>query len=359
MQYRAPLDGLRALCAGAVFFFHASYGRGGGFIGVDVFFVLSGYLITRILLEDIHQAGAVRFRRFYVRRARRLLPAVLVALGLVVALWRWVGHGDRFAAILPPVLLYYVNWLQAFGHEIQALPHFWSLSVEEQFYLLWPLALSGLVRLGRGYVAAAIGCLILAFATARALAPGHGTIVAALFGYYSTFARVDELLVGALLAVLHGSPNLHIREATARAARLLVWPATVGLVACLIWGCVYGDRLLRGGFTAIAVASGMIVVHCSSGEATLLNRFLQTPALVAIGRRAYGIYVFHYPIIRALEPLRGHGTANWAIVTALRGVATLALAWASYNLIESRFLAPRTLPSYSLSSTPVRGSGSG
>jgi peptidoglycan/LPS O-acetylase OafA/YrhL len=254
-------------------------------------------------------------------------------------------------AILPPVLLYYVNWLQAFGHEIQALPHFWSLSTEEQFYLLWPLALSGLVRLGHRSGAAVIGCLILAFAAARALAPDRGPVAAALFGYYSTFARADELLVGALLAVLHGSPDLRTREVTARAARLLVWPAAVGLVACVIWARVYGDWMLRGGFTGIAAASGIIVVHCASGESTRLNRFLQTPALVAIGKRAYGIYVFHYPIIHALEPLRSHGAANWVIVTALRAAATLAVAWASYNLIESRFLVPRALHSYSLSST--------
>src|SRR5581483_7661085 len=172
-----------------------------------------------------------------------------------------------------------------------------------------------------------------------------GPVVAALFGYYSTFARADELLVGALLAVLHGSPDPRVRQATARAARLLVWPATVGLIACLIWAHVYGGWMLRGGFTGIAVAAGLIVVHCASGESSLLNRFLQTPALVATGRRAYGIYVFHYPISRALEPMRSHGTANWVIVTAVRAVATLAVAWASYNLIESRFLAPRTVAS--------------
>jgi peptidoglycan/LPS O-acetylase OafA/YrhL len=196
-----------------------------------------------------------------------------------------------------------------------------------------------LVRLGHRRGAAAIGCLILAFATARALAPDRGPVVAALFGYYSTFARADELLVGALLAVLHGSSDPRVREATARAARLLVWPATVGLVACLVWARVYGDWMLRGGFTGIALAAGMIVVHCASGESTLFNRFLQTPALVATGRRAYGIYVFHYPIIHALEPFRGHGTANWMIVTVVRAAATLAVAWASYNLIESRFLS--------------------
>src|ERR1051325_10642153 len=160
MQYRAPLDGLRALCAAAVFVFHATYARGGGFIGVDVFFVLSGYLITRILLEDITEAGGIRFRRFYLRRARRLLPAVFVALVLVLALWPWLGKGARFVSILPPVIFYYVNWCIAFGREIPALPHFWSLSTEEQFYLLWPIGLAALARLGYRYLLVGIAGLI-------------------------------------------------------------------------------------------------------------------------------------------------------------------------------------------------------
>ncbi len=341
MQYRAPLDGLRALCAGAVFFFHASYGRGGGFVGVDIFFVLSGYLITRILLQDIKDAGGIRFRRFYLRRARRLLPAVFVALVLTFAVWRWVGDGGKFVSILPPVLLYYVNWCVAFNRNIPGLPHFWSLSTEEQFYLVWPILLSGVYRWGHRALVVAIGGLIVAFASARALAPDLGPTIAALFGYYSTLARADELLMGALVAVLHTSPSPDQRERMARVARLLAWPAMIALGAFLIGASVYSVWQLRAGFTGVAAAAALVVVHCASGEPTRFNRLLETPVLVAWGKRSYGIYVFHFPIIHALEPLRTHGAGNWVAVTLLRAAATLALAWISYKFVESRFLTSR------------------
>jgi peptidoglycan/LPS O-acetylase OafA/YrhL len=339
MKYRPPLDGLRALCAAAVFVFHAAYGHIAGMLGVDVFFVLSGYLITRILLDDIDAFGHVRYGRFYLRRARRLLPAVFVALVLVFLLWP-SGERDQYPQILPPVLLYYVNWLMAFGRQVKMLTHFWTLSTEEQFYLFWPLILAALARLGRQRMVSVTCLLIVVFATARAVLSPLGWPVGNLFGNFSTFARVDELLIGAAATMIHGSPEASRARGIERVARRLAVPAAVALLLCVFFSGHDYKWLLEGGFTAVALAAAALIVHGASGEDTRLNRFLSARPLVWAGKRSYGIYVFHMPIISAFQRWRVHGVGNFLLVTVGSVVATLAVAWASYALVESRFLSP-------------------
>ncbi|HVU51026.1 MAG TPA: acyltransferase [Polyangia bacterium] len=342
MKYRAPLDGLRALCVTSVFLFHGLYSRFGLFLGVDVFFVLSGYLITRILLEEVDRTGRVDFVNFYVRRARRLLPAVFIMLALVFALWPRDGEAGSYWRVVPPVLLYYVNWLLAFKRgSLWGLGHFWSLSIEEQFYLLWPVTVALLAVRGRRRTGLVIVGLVLLFAGARAALAGLAPPVGALFDYHATFARVDQLLIGALAACVHTS---RAGERLAGVARRAVWPSIAFLVFCLARARMESRWLFLGGFSAVAVAGAFLIVHGSTGEPSPLNRLLQRPLLVWVGKRSYGIYVYHLAFLEVLEPLRRSGSAvNFVLVTALRAAATLSFAALSYRFVESRIIAPRAV----------------
>jgi peptidoglycan/LPS O-acetylase OafA/YrhL len=352
MPYRPSLDGLRALCALGVFLFHASYEHSGGFLGVDVFFVLSGYLITGILVDDIDRHGRVRFGRFYARRARRLLPAVFLALGLSFFVWPRVGGATPFWTAAKPVLLYYVNWNQALGPALP-LSHFWSLSAEEQFYFVWPLAVALLARLGRRRMAVAVGIGVLAAAVAR------GALTAArspFGGYFSTFARADELLIGALAAIVHRAPELGWRERLDRVAGKLAWPGVAVLFAGFAFAHIDDHWLAYGGFTMNALAAAALIVHGASDAPSLLKRLLQRPVLVWLGRRSYGFYIYHLIVIKLFEPWRTHGVRNWVFVAAAELVAVVLVAWASYDLIESRFLASRhPLPDLALPIAANRG----
>ncbi|MDQ4069687.1 MAG: acyltransferase, partial [Actinomycetota bacterium] len=212
LGYRPALDGVRALAVMLVVAVHVTYvlvpawaGRWvpGGFLGVDVFFVLSGFLITTLLLEEHHRSGRVSLRGFYVRRARRLLPAVgvlLLAHGVLTALIRAdLGHEARSAAA---VALYGANWVIAAGGSLSAgLGHLWSLSVEEQFYMVWPVLLLAALRCRRPtavIVVIAVAGIVWAIGV-RAWLWLEGAGWDAI--YVRTDARLDELFMGALLAV--------------------------------------------------------------------------------------------------------------------------------------------------------------
>ena len=284
---RPYLDGLRAVAVYLVVLFHAGSDRfAGGFVGVDVFFVLSGFLVTQLLLRDLRAEGSISFRRFYSRRFRRLLPAAFVTL-IVTAL--------VFAALASPIevidaqggfraaFLYVANWhfitqsSNYFGADVSANPvlHFWSLAVEEQFYVLWPLLLGGLFvvsgRFGtrrwhvlRVVVAAgAIGSVLWAWSL-RISDPNRA--------YYGTDTRAYQLMAGALLALTPGLIVRLRRYAPAARALALVGIATLVAVASS-W--VHLDAITRGiVVTGITVT---ILVALETAQSGIANRVLSLP----------------------------------------------------------------------------------
>src|SRR5262245_14814228 len=213
--YRPALDGVRALAVSAVLLFHGGVGAlRGGFLGVDAFFVLSGFLITSLLLAERARHGRIKLSAFWVRRARRLLPALLVLLVVVVAAFRSVLAGTEVMLLRGDALAalgYIANWRMIYrGSDYFAqnaspspLQHTWSLGIEEQFYLLWPVLMVAVLGLAARRSRAALLAVTLAGATASAIA------AAMLYGpldsnraYFGTDARAQALLVGALLAVM-------------------------------------------------------------------------------------------------------------------------------------------------------------
>lgn len=330
-RYIAGLDGLRALAVLAVIAYHLNVGGAkGGLLGVGVFFVLSGYLITDLLLAEWSRNGKINLKDFWLRRARRLLPSMFLMLAAVVA-WLLIVDRARLVAIqgdITAALLYFSNWRFIF-HQVSyfesfgppsPLGHLWSLAVEEQFYLLWPLLLALGLRLvpQRGKLAflTLAGAVVSALAMAFLYEPGTDPSRV----YYGTDTRSFALLIGAGLAIL--LPSQKLSESISRKARLLV--EVVGGVGLLIvlymmWQTnEYDASLYRGGMVVLSLASAAVVaalVH----PGTLLGKAMSWTPLRWLGVRSYGMYLWHYPVIVLTTPAVHTGD-----VDAMRVVLQLA-----------------------------------
>lgn len=330
LGYRPELDGLRAIAIAAVIGHHLNVpGMRGGFIGVDLFFVLSGFLITAVLLDELACNGRVSLPQFYRRRALRLFPALgamLLVIGVIAA---GVPGMAETRQALPLIVLYVGNWWRAAGGNLGVLGHTWSLAVEEQFYLIWPLVLLALVGrrhdLHRALVVS--GVLIVIVLVGRAAAWAGGASVNRL--YNGTDSRADALLVGCALALAYHC-GLHVRVGRVLTAVAAAFLLTVVAAASFNDGFLYW-----GGLTAVAVASAILLI------AVLEHRpaFLRSRPAVWVGRRSYGLYLWHLPLVRLLPD--SWPTAGRAAVVIGTAVAAAAL---SYRLIERPLLAVRRSP---------------
>ena len=345
LRYMPALDGLRALAVAAVLAYHADLGWArGGFLGVDVFFVLSGFLITGLLLADRDRHGRIRLGRFFRRRALRLLPA-LITLLVVVSLaipflapdQAWRLRGDLLAA-----LGYVSNWwlvlqdqsyFQAIGRP-PVLQHLWSLAVEEQFYIVWPLVL-GLAmrwvparrRLG-GWV------LLGAGASAALMAALHEPGTDPSRVYYGTDTRVAALLIGAALACLwpHSSaPTGRMRRGVLGGVGLI---ALAGLALCMARVDEFEPGLYQGGFLGVALLAATVVAVGAARQPTFVGRMLGSRPLVWTGKRSYAIYLWFWPVFMLTRP-HADVPLSGVPLLVLRVSLTVAIAAASYRFVET------------------------
>ncbi|MGA2303289.1 MAG: acyltransferase family protein [Acidimicrobiales bacterium] len=336
------LDGIRAFAVIGVLAFHAGVsGFGGGLLGVDIFFVLSGFLITSLLLGEWSETGTVSFRRFYEHRARRLLPGLFLLLLLVAAYAQWFAETDTLSTLRGDALstiLYVANWRFIFSGQSyfvhfgppSPLLHTWSLAVEEQFYLVWPaVALFVMRRRGRRGLAVAAAIFMVASAVLTSVLLHDGVSVSRL--YYGTDTRTQELMAGALLAVA--------APAIARNARAWRWPVTVlgGLGGLFLLWALHsvsgqGNFLYEGGFLLVAVASAAVVLLVVVEPRAMMARFLGWGVLGYIGRISYGLYLYHYPIFLMIDS--EHSGLSGSALLAVRLSVTLAAAVVSYHGIE-------------------------
>jgi peptidoglycan/LPS O-acetylase OafA/YrhL len=337
------LDGVRALAIVGVIAYHLGY-LPGGWIGVDVFFVLSGYLITSILLgTEGHPLK--RLQGFWGRRARRLLPAILLLL-LVLSVYLWAGGAGviprQLRAPALASLFYTANWQEIVaGHGYFAqfsspspLQHMWSLAIEEQYYLIWPLLLGVLIlvtrsgRFGRPRAALIGGTLSLAVVSAVWMG-----VAAHLFGtnraYLGTDTRAWELLLGG--AVAAAWPPGAARRASAR------WSvaAVVGAVGVVTGATIAGGPpgwIWDGGLVLIAVCAALLITGSVTAPGSPVGRFLTVRALCWLGLISYSLYIWHWPVI-VLMTTATTGLSGVPLLTA-RLAAILAAASASYYLVE-------------------------
>ena len=355
LGYLPALDGLRALSLIAILLYHAGFGWArGGYLGVTVFFALSGFLITGLLLRERDVRGGIDLRGFWARRARRLVPAVLglcllvvillaagalsgsrsmvgdaIATGSWVANWRFIFAGQTYAGL--------------FGNP-SPFQHMWSLAVEEQFYLLLPLTvLMTLGRNGRMRRGRLVSVVVAAIVGSVALCAWLYHPTSTTRSYFGTDTRMAEPLVGVLLALaLVGSRG--IRQLPPAARRILDAQSVLAVVALVLLMHRLGEydaRLYRGGFLLAAIFAG-IVIAASTQPGTLIGRALAVAPLRAIGRVSYGGYVYHWPVFIWLSAERT-GLSAWPLF-ALRTGVTLVLATASYKLLELPIRAGRLRP---------------
>ncbi|MEP6851994.1 MAG: acyltransferase, partial [bacterium] len=380
------LDGLRAIAVTAVVLFHLDPSLlPGGFLGVDLFFVISGFLITRLLLVDVAATGAVRRGRFYRRRGRRLLPAVAVLL-LVVYLAGtliWRSELPTLRGSLLSSLGYVTNWWLIFDHQSYfaatgrppMLQHLWSLAVEEQYYLLWPAVIVALTAAARRrgtntppeFRRLALVALLLALASTGAMAVVaiHTDVPYATDSsrvHFGTDTHGMGLLLGSAVAAWTAADQRR-RPLAPRGNRLIDLAAAAGLTV-LLWQFTALDQytagLYRGGLLLVNVLAAA-VVWAVARPSSRTGRLLDRPLLRGLGQRSYAIYLWHWPVVVVTRPgLDVHGP-SWLINTA-RVVIILVLADASYRFVERplragawhRTAAP-TLSGTPLSGTPLSG----
>jgi peptidoglycan/LPS O-acetylase OafA/YrhL len=369
LSYIPALDGIRGVAIIVIMGYHGGvFLTSGGFYSLDTFFALSGFLITSLLISEWQRTATIRLGRFWARRARRLLPALLVML-LGVSVYAAFAipagtyptlRGDALSS-----LFYYANWhFIAVGSNYfdqtaltSPLTHTWSLAVEEQFYLVWPLVVLGIFKVARSARVLLAACIVGALASSIEMAvlyaPGDVNRV-----YYGTDTRAQSLLVGAALAVslslwadrrrrtgtmpaeagrvrrrVGGDPAWAVRTARGRAGALAVGLAGVAASAVL-WTVISPNEALayRGGFLLAALATTAVLFSVVCSQRSILARALSVAPLRYVGRISYGMYLWHFPLFSYVDHART-GLSGLALF-AVRVAVTLVVATASFYAVE-------------------------
>jgi peptidoglycan/LPS O-acetylase OafA/YrhL len=349
MGYLPGLDGVRALAVLGVLLYHGDLTwMRGGFLGVDVFFVLSGFLITTLIVEEYSRSGRIDFKRFYLARARRLLPALLLMLVIVgmLAAFIYRDSAATFRADAIASLFYVTNWwfifsdasyFEAIGRP-PFLQHLWSLAVEEQFYLLWPALVLILLR-WRGrravfYVALGAALASTLWMAFLAISNGYPQEADPSRAYFGSDSHIMGLLLGAALAMVWRPGRLSTRltagaKAVITAIGIL---ALLGVAYFFLFVGEYSNFLYRGGFLVLS-AIVCVLIAAASHPGAPFGRMIGSQPWRYIGQRSYGLYLYHWPIYVITRPELDIPLDGPALL-ALRLGLTFAVAELSYRYVE-------------------------
>jgi len=332
LGYRPELDGLRAFAVFAVLASHYwTNVAPGGFLGVDLFFVLSGFLISRLLLEELARSSGIGFKRFYARRAARLFPAVVLVCLLValdaVTIRSLGAPGGSFEAIAA-ALFYATNWFGVFAHLSPGLGHLWSLAVEEQFYAIWPIALFAAYRRGGLRLVQRVAALVFIVASVEMAARSFAGV-----GWYSLYLGTDAhpavmLMAGCFLATIATT-----RRPERRPPIILDVVTGIFIVAVAVLvlrTAEFPSWWYRGGFPVVALGFALVINRALTADA--FTAVLRVRPVAWVGRLSYGIYVYHLGVHACLAA-ELHGRRQTVIGIASIAL-TLVVATCSYYLIE-------------------------
>lgn len=382
-RYIPALDGLRTLAVVAVVLYHLNLTWAqGGLLGVTIFFVLSGYLITRLLLNEVAKTGRIDLKSFWIRRIRRLVPAVVTVVFVTCALCTIFNHVmlTKMRPDILPSLLFFNNWWQiaqnvsyfnALG-DPSPLTHFWSLAIEEQFYLIWPPLLFAMVSMHVSKPNTRRVVLGLAAASALAMMVLYNPAADPSRVYYGTDTRVFSLLLGAWMAFIpdrdlapvrlahrlglnrlagaakHGKNADESADTTPAQPSALVrfWssPASidvlgvvglVGLAAMVALTNGYTAFQYRGGTLLCSILTLMVIAACVQPQG-MVARALSAEPLVWVGKRSYSIYLWHYPLLLLMNPVANISDTPWWQYI-LQVLVVVAVAECSYRFIETPF----------------------
>ncbi len=335
-SFQPDIEGLRGVAILLVVFYHVGLpGFSGGYVGVDVFFVLSGYLITRLLVKEIEENGRLRLANFYARRARRLLPAAALTLLVTVIASYWLLAPveqrtipkSAFATAVYTSNIYFARAATDYlarGADTNPFLHTWSLSVEEQFYLLWPLLVLLALRFGRRglivtMIATFISTLGLCLWMTHARQP---------WAFFLSFSRAWEFAAGAISTVL------------ARGTRFTQSVRWAGLAATVCAAALLTRQTAFPGIAALLPVAGTAIILHAGDASRGAGRLLAVPPLRFIGRISYSWYLWHWPTLVIATSLLGRLPARWKGACLL---FSLSLAWVTYHTVENPIRNSRTL----------------
>jgi peptidoglycan/LPS O-acetylase OafA/YrhL len=337
LEYRPDIQGLRGVSVLAVMIFHLAAGLPGGFVGVDVFFVISGFLMTGIISEEFTKRGTFSFGAFYSRRMRRIFPALLVMIVLTTGLGCFLlfpGDYKEFAqsGLYASLSLSNVFFLFSTGYfdipaESKGLLHTWSLGVEEQFYLIWPLVMVGLLSVAKGRRVSMVS-LLLCVVGAGFLVSVYGVLTNPKAAFYLLHARLWELAAGGLLIFV---PR-----------RQTQWLPAAGL-GLILWSIFFlSPAWLFPGWNALPAVVGAALIVNPGSASSLVARALSWQPLPFVGKISYSLYLWHWPLIVFWRQYRS-GAAPTIVDAAILTAASGLVAFASWKWIEQPFRKPRSV----------------
>jgi peptidoglycan/LPS O-acetylase OafA/YrhL len=341
LGYRPDIQGLRGVSVLAVIVFHLAVGLPGGFVGVDVFFVISGFLMTTIISEEFAKRETLSFGEFYSRRIRRIFPALLVMILLTTGLgyfllfpgdYKEFAQSGLYAALsLGNVFFYSSTGYFDIPAESKGLLHTWSLGVEEQFYLIWPLVMIGLLSIAKGRWVSMLS-LMLCVVGAGFLVSVYGVLANPKAAFYLLHARLWELAAGGLLVF---APRLQSRWLSE-----LLPAAGLGLI---LWSIVFlSPEWLFPGWNALPAVVGAALIINPASVSSLVARILSFQPLPFVGKISYSLYLWHWPLIVFWRQYRS-GAALTLVDAAILAGASMLFAFASWKWIEQPFRKPRSV----------------
>jgi len=344
LSYVKGLDGIRGIGIIAVILYHAGVpGSGGNLLAVDVFFVLSGYLITSLLLTNWEKAHTISFGSFYSRRARRLFPALFSMIVIVLAaeaIWGNRGALNQIGGAALATLFYSANWYYIFTHNgyfgMTALQTpfkaTWTLAIEEQYYIIWPLIVFLVLRKAKSYrpllFVSIAGALMSAVAMPIVYGSGHENLA-----YYSTETRIQALMIGSAAAIFLKYGNNLSRFVKSRLAYAYGFIGLIGV--CIIISQAAGPApfLFRGGFTLSEILDLGFITSCAVFPEGLISRFFSFEPFVALGKISYAMYIWMLPVMQFMTEESTHLSGAW--LQLARILAIIAISTASYFVVEN------------------------